>query len=224
MIRRKTFAVVIGSLTASAALHSAAGYPVTFEFTGEITRVNDDDDLLGGAVAVGDPFSGSFTFESTSPDSDPAEPRRGLYLDAITAVSGQVAGLPFLGPVGSTNFVEIQATSRLSLYRPRAQVELIGESLDFGLVLIDSDGTVFSDDSLFVSAPDLALFEVRQFIITDTSEVIPLSLVGELTTLIPEPGTLLLLGFGALLVTRQRRARAENINRPTRRSQDAPFV
>ncbi|MGD2111093.1 MAG: hypothetical protein PVI86_17080, partial [Phycisphaerae bacterium] len=42
---------------------------ITWEFGGRITSVHDVNDVLGGQVSVGTPFSGSFAFESTTPDS-----------------------------------------------------------------------------------------------------------------------------------------------------------
>jgi len=58
---------------------------ITFAFEGDITSVTDRDGILGGQVQVGDTFSGSYTFESTTPDSNP-HVRFGYYADAITSV------------------------------------------------------------------------------------------------------------------------------------------
>ena len=183
--------------------------PVTWEFAGEITFVRDDDNFLGGAVSVGTPFSGLFTFESTTPDSDPDEPRRGRYGDAITVISGQVGGLGFLNPAGAINFVEIKdgfSSPSLDSLLASSKVEFLTEPLDFSIILLDNTGTVFPNDFLPLSPPELDSFNRALFGIGDLSETIPLSLRGEVTSLVPEPGTLIFLGIGIFAVITRGRA------------------
>ena len=78
------------------------GEPITFVFSGELTLVSDRDGVLNGEVEVGARFGGTYTFESTTPDSRPDDPLRGLYEGAITDITGHVFGssgpLLFLPP------------------------------------------------------------------------------------------------------------------------------
>lgn len=182
--------------------------PVTFHFGGEITRVLDLDNLLGGQIAVGSPFSGQYTFESDTPDSNP-EPSRGEYLGAMLSVSGEVAGIPFSASNGGTSQISIRngfGSSISDSYSYIVEVSFLGLRFDQSLVLSDNSGTVLDSDNLFTLAPDLSSFSFHLFSISDTTETIRLNLDGQLLSFVPEPGTLVLLLLGACGV----------IHRPTR--------
>jgi len=185
--------------------------PVTFEFAGEITFITDDENLLGGAVTVGSPFSGLYTFESTTPDSDPDEPRRGLYNDAITFVSGEIAGIAFSGPLAPTDFVDVLDFPNTSFdhYLVYAEVELLSTALDFKVRLGDQSGTAFHNDSLPATAPSLALFDSATFTVFDGSETIPFYVKGHVTSFVPEPGAVVLLALGSLIASRRNRSRVQ---------------
>jgi len=45
--------------------------PVIFNFSGTITEVTDNDNLLDGSIMVGDAFSGMFSYDSSLPDNNP---------------------------------------------------------------------------------------------------------------------------------------------------------
>ncbi len=159
-------------------------------------------------MTVGSPFSGLYTFESTTPDSDPGEPRRGLYNDAIREVEGYVGTYHLQGPVGSTTLVSVVDLQR-SLYDEylvSAPVEFGGVTLDFAVQLFDSSGEALEGDSLPLVPPVLSLFDLPRFLIFDQSEAIPLTVRGELRSLVPEPGTLVSLAIGVLIATTRRRA------------------
>ena len=53
------------------------GDPITFDVVGVVNRVNDNDNVTG--VAAGDPFSGSFTYDTDTPDRN-ADPGLGEYI------------------------------------------------------------------------------------------------------------------------------------------------
>jgi len=191
---------------------AARAGPVTFQFAGEITRVRDPDNLLGGAVTIGSPFSGSYTFESATPDVDP-DPRRGLYEGALLDVLGQVGALGYHGPRGERNAIEVRdgfAGQGLGdeFYQIRSDLVVGGLELDFGLGFGGVGGDVLGGDALPIIPPDITRFESREFYIFDSSENVPIGLGGEIKslTLVPDSGTLLLLLVGmGLLGTRQPR-------------------
>ena len=60
---------------------------ITFYFGGEITSVDDPNGTLGGAVQVNDAWSGSYTFESTTPDLYPGTPEIGRYESSAASMS-----------------------------------------------------------------------------------------------------------------------------------------
>ena len=194
--------VVLGVL---GPVRPASGYPVTWEFAGEITSVRDDDGLLGEAVPVGSPFSGSYTFESTT---EPTSPGGGFYDDALITASGTVGEVGFVGFVGFSNFLlvaNVEPGSGSDHYQVLTPVELLGEVAGFWLTLEDSTGTVFSSNALPVSPPRLEYFDPSEFRLSANSEAFVVT--GEITALVPEPGTLLLLLLGALVMRNRQRVR-----------------
>lgn len=206
MNRRKMLGVIIGSLLTVGSVNRAGAYPVTWEFAGAITFVSDENDFLGGAVTVGSAFSGSYTFESTTPDGSPDDPTRGTYSDAITTLSGQVGTVSFFGAVGTVNRLTIfddLSISDSDQYGISVDIELLGKTVVFRWILFDATASVFSDDSLPLSPPDLGSFYTRRLDIFSESETNPFFLSGQLTSLVPEPGMLLLLGVGALALAKR---------------------
>src|SRR5213593_3196040 len=71
--RLKTAAVRLGvacAILLVTNVWSAASSPITVEFGGFVTQFNTDpDDPFGGAVVFGTAITGTYTFESTTPDS-----------------------------------------------------------------------------------------------------------------------------------------------------------
>jgi hypothetical protein len=89
----RTFIVgLFGSLIAL----SAGASLVTFNFGGHLTLVSSP--ALSSLFAIGDVFSGSFTFESTTPDSNPG-PNGGDYEPVDMTFSISVGSLSHSGPL-----------------------------------------------------------------------------------------------------------------------------
>jgi hypothetical protein len=179
----------------------AAGYPVTFEFAGEVALFTDTNDLLGGTVEVGTPFSGSFTFESTTPDTLPDDPGVGIYDNAILSISGDVGGSPFalVDPVETYISIRNDAVSiGLDVYNVRAAVDFVGARVDLTLTVSDSMQSLLSSDALPLFPPSLEMSTSSGF--GFGAQEIGLGVFGPLNALIPEPGTMALLGVGALLL------------------------
>ena len=210
MNARQTLVVFMGGLTLAFASERAMGYTVTWQFAGEIRFVRDPDNFLAGAVTVGSPFSGSYTFESDTPDTETGISRLGQYDGALTGVSGQVGSLPFTTPMDSDGMIEIQndfSSSTLDTYLATTRIQFVNETLDFAIWLLDGTGTAFTNDLLLLTPPDLDSFDVADFLLVDLSEDIVLSLRGGLTMLVPEPGTLILVSLGLVLLDRFRSRR-----------------
>jgi hypothetical protein len=51
---------------------------IAIKIVGKITKVNDPDNLLGGAILVGDRITGKYNYDSATPDSYP-DPKIGAY-------------------------------------------------------------------------------------------------------------------------------------------------
>ena len=205
---RQTLVGFLGGLTLAFATERAVGYPITWEFAGEITSVFDLDELLGGAVSVGTPFSGYFTFDPNTLDSEPKVITVGLYEGTVHDVFGQLGPFDFDGPVGTGNNILVLddfPAPDLDSYSIRSGIVLNGEVLRFSLVLKDLSATVLSTDTLLLIPPPLELFDSAAFRIVAESEVFDVP--GTVTRVVPEPGTLVLLALGLILRERLRLCR-----------------
>jgi hypothetical protein len=75
----KLVLLVAGAAFAALPASSSAGAPVTAEFSGTVTLVQDETPILDGSVQVGTPFSGAFTYDSVGTDLT-ADPAIGTYV------------------------------------------------------------------------------------------------------------------------------------------------
>jgi len=144
--------------------------PITVEFTGEISFIFDNFNELSGIFAVGDPISGSYTFDSNALDgfvdpNNPASPDFGIYaIDSIDVSIGPAtfSGLGFdsiiirTDPTFSFHGYEISAT--LS-QQSGPQIDPFLGDPSFFLHLVDLDQSVFSDDSLPLILPPFAVWD-----------------------------------------------------------------
>jgi len=181
--------------------------PITFGFSGTITNINDRHGLLDGSITKGTPLSGTYTFESTMTDNLPSDLVRGLYTTPAPLTSVMIATLGnyvFTGP-STEVFVEdlgkdlIQLTSR--------DFQSCGFHIDSMMVaMFDTDGTAFSGDSLPLIPPTLGDFASVTLLLQGT---IPsgesFNLSGDITVLVPEPASLLIIAMTLLTVCNRRR-------------------
>lgn len=198
--------------------------PVTYYFGGQLTYV---DSLLSPTLSVGNDFNGTFTYESTTPDSSPADPNRGFYGPG-PAFAVTVNGLPFSiagggsGSVAVYNDVFGDDTFSVSSGDSAATGSGINGYLP-SVFVIHLNTTVItpsalSSDALPSSELDLALFGFSSFQIffqNQDSLRIDVNIDGLLSylsltdpnaaTSIPEPGTpaLLCLALAATLLVRR---------------------
>ena len=157
-----SFSVVLGSQAAFAEV-------VTFDFEMEVTEVNDVDNFLGGTVVPGDVMTGSYTFNTNTPDLDPAV-ARGQY--QIIALSIQVGPIsyetnPPLDPDSDVIVVvndlgnDFYFVSSITLEQLSGPTLPTGE-VSAGLTLGDFTETALSDDSLPPSPPPLTSFSGKE--------------------------------------------------------------
>lgn len=193
---------------------AALGFPVTWDFAGQITDVIDDDGVLGGAVVVGSEFFGSFTFESSTPDQREDDPTFGRYENALSAISGQVADLAFTGPAGPINRVLVED----GLFHPgrdaleaHANVLLLNNAVSIRVSFVDGTGSLFETDALPLLVPSLNALESARFTLFSEDELFRFALQGDITLLVPEPSSLVLLGGAAMALCTRRRIRRPRI-------------
>jgi hypothetical protein len=203
---RRVIVIGFAALAALWSVHRTSAAVVTWEFAGQITSVYDENNLLGGQVVTGTPFSGVFTFETTTPDLAADDPYVGIY-GAPDYFLGHVGDATIVGPVDAGPLLSVSNGS--SVYPSDAfGVWLVGELLeqrvfvDFGFR--DDSGMAFDGDALPFDPFDITDFEHNIFRVRSDEEIPVLVLQGEITSLVPEPGTALLLCVGAVVMLARR--------------------
>jgi len=191
---------IVGVLSLSAAARAG---PVIWAFEGEVTGIYDPQNCLGGAVEVGSPLSGYYTFESTTPASPLGS---GYYPDAITAITGSVGDLPFFGPTGPPNSIYVidggGFPPSYDNYSMVTGVGLQNRDLVFSINLRDPTGTFFSSLTLPLVPPSLDAIDLSASGIRLLAKSEDLGIAAQITTLVvvPEPTALALLVAGVALV------------------------
>lgn len=198
------FAVVVLSIFPTSNMADA----VEFEFSGFIDNINSNENNALGNVYLNQSFDGWFSYSSV-PDQYPSSATTGHYhQNASISVTLGTQTLSYID-----DYVYIRVYNNYSNEDKFSfGVDASQGDFDFtgyGIYLSDSTGVVFNNDDLPMSF-DLAQFDSTR--LTIAGYKLPnhdwFDVGGEITnmTLIPEPGTLLLLGFGGLALLRKRRA------------------
>ena len=171
---------------------------ITFDFEARVTAVGQVNSF--GGTSVNDVFSGSFTFDSTA-----AGPG-GLYSFSGGPPIGLTTQVGNRNVVTTALSIEVRNSSGDDRYRVDASVGSGQSEVDFFFVLFDSDGSVFSDESLPLTPPSLAGFEINRGEIKESQPTTlnPLT-VFTITSLtlhtVPEPSSGLLLGAAVLVAS-----------------------
>lgn len=199
--------VAVGGSAILLPFRQARAELITFSFEGQITELLGDVGFLGGSVPVGAAFSGSYTFDSNTPDSVPL-PELAEYENTLTAFTLYLGNHVL---VGSGLQDQIQVWNNLDqegdlYYVQDATPYLLARQAVCTFILSDSTGTSFSNDELPILPPDLLSFDDRKFQIGGPAG--SFFIVGTVSTLVPEPKTLVLLGISALSLHMAKRNRS----------------
>jgi hypothetical protein len=211
---RFVFAILIlcaFSLNSSASL-------ITISITAQVTGVSDSYNLLEGKVEVNDIITGTYTYDTSTEDTNPAF-EYGDYWHYSSPCGLELTAGGFLFKTDSNNIkfligaannyqgyqdgYLVRSYNNLFLY-DGVDVDHISWQLD------DYSGTALSSTDLPITAPILSDWDYNNLVITGITvppgykktfgigaEVIS-------AVLIPEPVSLLLFGFGLLLLRKQK--------------------
>lgn len=186
---------------------------ITIEIEAVVDSVSDEGNYLEGRVGVGDIITGWYTYESTTPETNPS-PNVGDYEHFVSpyGIFLSVGGFDFQTDPANMNFLVEIIDDSISgglhdsyIVRSYGNLPLSnGASVDhISWILTDSSASALSSDALPTTAP----------ILDEWQSVFGLRLHGEragyiidatVTRAIPEPVTVLLLGFGGLFLMKQR--------------------
>ena len=135
-----------------------------FVYEGQVTTVNDSIDPLVGGINVGETIRGVYCYAPNAPDEDNTNPEIGTYVMEFYSI---IIGDDIFDCVSSRLQIFNVATQTRDGYDLSCQA--MSSKLDSFLFsssfmqLSDNDQTVFVDDSLPQSAPDLNEFEQKTF-------------------------------------------------------------
>jgi hypothetical protein len=188
-----------------AAVQPADGFPVTIYIEAVVDTVQDNGNYLEGKISPGNLITGYYIYESATPDSSPADPVVGHYYhyNPPAGISLTVGSFEFETDPSNVDFlvgIVNNNTSGHDIYWIHSYNNLNlsnGTSVDsISWQLNDPNGTVFSSDTLPVTPP----------VLDDWQSIVGLRLEGDraflinahVTSAVPEPASLLLLGTGFL--------------------------
>jgi hypothetical protein len=209
---RKLFLLGLIEGLAVLTVTSAAAASVTFQFAGVVTAVQDELAVLDGSVGVGTPFSGFYTFESTSADINPEANLGGYVFPAPPGAFRVVVGnYTFETQPGQSYSLQVANSHPLD-GRDRYSVgagpigvlgpidPLVGMITTVRLGLSALPPGPLTSDQLLLSPPVLSEWAVKGLRIEWGQEaVVDVAIDGQLTTIVPEPGSVLLLAPALLL-------------------------
>jgi len=192
----------------------AQAVPITIEITGNITSVGGDVGSIPSTIYAGVSFTGTYTYDSLTLDSDP-DPHRGIYVhDAPYGLSIILGGYEFKTAPNHTGNFEMQISDDSSVngvwdYYAVGSDQIISvpssgfttNYISWGLG--DSTHTALSSDALPVIAPVLTNWDRNVLTISGSGEH-GLSIKGTVTQAVPEPLTGVLMLIGLLFFRRRR--------------------
>ena len=159
-MNKANFTAIFGMALLVLAVPQARAAPITWVVKGTVDYL---DPALSGTFSLGDSFTLEYTFESTTPDSN-ASSIRGLYKNAVTALTVTVGGYNATGP--GTNIIYVDNDLYGDQYGVFIGTPLIGPNVGVFEIskqspifqLVDPTQTAFSSDALLLSPPDPADF------------------------------------------------------------------
>jgi hypothetical protein len=185
---------------------------ITIKLTGSVYLINDPQSVLGGQIHYNDTITGTYTYDTSTPDSESSDPSMGAYWFYIApcGVSFTVNGFNFRTDPDNIQFLfgvgnNYSGFGDLYSFRSFNNLPLSNGVLVNNIVwqLTDSSRSAFSSDALPTTAPNLANFDMDYGLnVSGGSPDNYFHLSANITsaTVVPEPATLLLMVSGLLLL------------------------
>jgi hypothetical protein len=204
-----------------AANSSAAIITIGIEAT--VNYLNDNDNLLEGKVAIGSIITGTYTYDTDTPDTNPASDIGNyLHYSPPCGILLVVGGFNFMSDPSNTNFGVGITDNYQGLMQDNYGLgshnnlplsnEVLVDYISWSLS--DYSGTALSSTALSTTAPILSDWDYDYNILTMAGGIGGISPCYDKTfyieaevisaVLIPEPISLLLFGLGTIAIIRNR--------------------
>jgi hypothetical protein len=187
------------------------GAIITIAIEGVVDHVGDPDNYLNGMVNVGDLITGTYAYDTDTPDSSPLSGAgRYEHYGYPSGFSLSVGGLDFVTDPANTNFL-IEIVNNYPYDDGYGVVSYNNFPLSNGTkvnniswALRDDSASAISGVDLTATAPVLHDWEHNLLLIggVDRKGFLITGYVTS-TVVIPEPSAMLLLGFGAIGLIRR---------------------
>ena len=181
---------------------------ITIQIEAVVDSVWDEGDYLEGKIGPGDVISGFYVYESATPDSSPLDPVQGNYWHYAppAGIALTVGGFNFMtDPFNIAFRVAIRNNAPGDVYSIGSSNNLPlsnGTPVQyFWWQLNDSTGSAFSSDALPTTFPLLDDWQANALHIDADRKY---GITAHVTSAIPEPWTILLLGLGTMLLRKRR--------------------
>ena len=185
MIGLKAMSLALAFASVFFGIRQVDAVPTTFGFTGTVTQFNvDPNDPFNGTIGFGTSISGTYTFESTTPNSI-SDPNAGSYLmsGTLAAMQANIGGNLFSAVDSLAIGVANNFAGLVDQYTVLAQTNSI--DLAISLFFQDDTATVFSNNTLLLIPPTLANFSMRNFSLIALVEGSQVQIDGHIDTLSP---------------------------------------
>jgi len=197
----------------------AKGTLITIAIQAVVDGVNDPDNDLEGRIHIGDLITGTYTYDTDSPDmdwlwgSESDIVARYHYFNPPYGISLSVGGLDFKTDPDRTNFViqivndylySIDTYSVTSYGNLPLSNGAIVDTISWGLR--DDSGSAISSTELLPTGPVLSDWQHFNYLNIEgpgTRDNILFQAHVTSAVVIPEPSAILLLGFGAVTLVRK---------------------
>jgi len=179
---------------------------ITIAISGHVTSVSDFSSQLGGQIHIGDAITGTYTYDSATPDSDPSGNGDYWHYSSPTGISLNIRGINFRTDPINVNFL-VEVGNSYYLLRSYHNLPLSNGTpvQHISWQLTDPTGSGLSSDALPLAAPDLSKWVGNRLSITGPDCSPQYFSIGATITSasIPEPASAFVLGLGTLLIRRR---------------------
>jgi len=184
---------------------------ITIEIEAVVDSVDDSFVYLEGKIKVGDIITGSYTYDFSTPDTNPLQ-KGGRYEHTIAphGIFLSVGGFDFETNPGNVDFlIEIENDhppddNYFLLSRNNLPLSNGAPVDSISWLLNDPTGNALSSTGLPSTAPVLGDWGFNRLSFGGGTRATGFVIEAHVTSAIPEPATIVLLGLGGLLLGRRR--------------------